>query len=140
MLEFKRGMTREVILIGPWAIKIPSFRNGKLFLTGMLANMQEREFSHTGWPELCPVKFYVPMGLLVMMPRCKPLSDAEWESLDHRAFCSRSDPYAEINYDLVTGQINGTHADVASYLIPAEHKRCSFGMLNGRVVAVDYGN
>jgi hypothetical protein len=37
------------------AYKLPSFYSWKHFLLGLLANMQEAEFSRTGRPELCPV-------------------------------------------------------------------------------------
>jgi hypothetical protein len=41
----------------------------KHFLYGLLANMQEAQFSKTSWPELCPVLWSLPGGFLVVMPR-----------------------------------------------------------------------
>jgi hypothetical protein len=41
----------------------------------LLANMQERDLSKLGWPELCPVVFAVPGGRLVVMRRA--LRDVE---------------------------------------------------------------
>jgi hypothetical protein len=39
-----RGASRLVLLVGPWAIKLPSWRNGTRYLVqGMLANMLEAE-------------------------------------------------------------------------------------------------
>jgi len=87
------------------------------FLCGLLANMQERQFAETGWPQLCPVVFSVPGGWLVVMRRAEMLSDAEWCCFDPKAFCETDD-----------------------YVIPAEFKRDSFGKLDGRIVAIDYGN
>ena len=114
----RQGITREVFLTRRYAIKIPKLIYGwHKFLCGLLANMQEATFARAGWPELCPVVFSIPGGWLVVMRRAKPLSDAEWEAFDAPAFC-----------------------ETADYLIPAEFKQDSFGMLDGRIVAVDYGN
>lgn len=77
--------------------------------------MQEHEFSATGWPELCPVLFSVPGGWLLVMRRAKPLSDAEWCSV-HPEWGYREE-----------------------YVVPVEMKRDSFGVLDGRIVAIDYG-
>ncbi len=55
------GVTREVLLVGGFAVKLPKLTYGwKMFLCGLLANMQEREFASLRWPELCPVLFAVP--------------------------------------------------------------------------------
>jgi hypothetical protein len=114
----KQGITREVFLTRRYAIKIPKLIYGwQKFLCGLLANMQETTFARAGWPELCPVVFSIPGGWLVVMRRAEPLSDAEWSAFDAPAFCEKPD-----------------------YMIPAEFKRDSFGMLDGRVVAIDYGN
>ena len=81
-VSFAMGATRAVILVGRWAVKLPRPTSWRLFLSGLLANMQEREFARTGWPELCPVLFSLPGGWLVVMPRAEPLTDGEWELLD----------------------------------------------------------
>ncbi len=113
------GVTREVILVGNVAIKLPKITYGwKMFLCGLLANMQEREFSGLSWAELCPVIFSMRGGWLVVMRRAKPLSATEWSSFDAETFCKRPD----------------------GSIIPAEFKPNSFGKLNGRIVAIDYGN
>lgn len=84
----------------------------------LLANMQERDFGTTSWPELCPVLFSLPGGWLVVMRRAKPLTLAEWHAFDGEAFicCSRD------------------------AILPVENKPDSFGWLDGRIVAIDYGN
>lgn len=114
----REGITREVLLIGRYAIKIPKLIYGwHKFLCGLLANMQEAQFGRAGWPELCPVLFHIPGGWLIVMRRAAPLEDDEWMAFDAEAFCNREDR-----------------------VIPAEPKRDSFGWLDGRIVAVDYGN
>lgn len=111
------GATRLVILTKTRAFKLPSLWSWKHFLEGLLANMQEKVFSDAKWPELCPVTFYIPGGFLSVMPRTVPLSDHEWEVFDYSTFVDRED-----------------------YVIPAEDKRDSFGVLRGRLVAIDYGS
>ena len=112
------GVTRTVILTRRWAIKLPCLVYGwKYFLYGFLANMQEREWS--GYDErLCPVRWAAPLGVLIIMPRCEPVIDSGLldEEIHNWANC-------------------GTDKD----LLPVELKSDSFGRLNGRLVAVDYG-
>src|ERR1044071_6840615 len=78
------GCTRTVFLIGNYAIKIPSTVEWRLFILGLLGNMQEAIFSKTGWPELCPVVFSIPGGWLLVMRRAKVLTDEEWLALDEQ--------------------------------------------------------
>ncbi|MCM5689520.1 hypothetical protein CN140_02645 [Sinorhizobium meliloti] len=68
------GATRTVILTRRYALKLPSFKSWRLFLQGLLANMQEREFGKAERDGLCPVLFSIPGGLLVVMPRCSALT------------------------------------------------------------------
>lgn len=139
-MQFRRGVTREVILIGRVAVKLPSVRGWRFFLMGLLANLQEREFAATGWPELCPIFWSAPGGLLSIMPRCRPLTPDDWIVFDHREFCSRSEHYAAANYDSAGGHVNHMLAEPEGMVVPAENKQCSFGWLGDRIVAVDYGN
>ena len=116
LVRCHRGATRWVLLVGRYALKFPLVQTWRTFLNGLLANMQEREFARTGWPELCPVLFSLPGGWLVVMPRCAPLTCYEYNDLDTREFIERRDG-----------------------VVPVEEKPDSFGWLNGRIVAVDYG-
>lgn len=109
------GATRAVLLVGGVAVKIPRPTTWRTFLNGLLANMQEREFSRAGWPELCPVLISIPGGWLVVMRRAAPLTDAEW--------CEIGEDWPERG----------------EYVVPVELKRDSFGVLGGRIVAIDYG-
>lgn len=117
-MELKtNGVTRLVLLTKNYAFKVPNVLNGwSMFLTGLLCNMQERLFSTTEWPELCPVVFSTWGGWLVVMRRARPLTDEEWETFDYARFSNRGEG-----------------------IVPVELKRCSFGVLNDRIVAVDYG-
>ena len=51
-LKTARGATRFVIITRRRAYKFPRLLSWRHFLWGLLANMQERQFGRTGWPEL----------------------------------------------------------------------------------------
>lgn len=112
------GTHRTTYLIWKLAIKFPVIKTYKMFLHGLLANLQEREFSKAKWPELCPVIFSLPLGLLVVMKRAAPLTTNEYIELlrNYKEFVDKED-----------------------YIVPVENKMDSFGKLNGKIVAVDYG-
>lgn len=119
LFEFKRGITREVFLIGGIAIKFPSVRNYPLFLRGILCNIQEREFSKnlkSASDKMCPVWFKFPLGLFIIMPKCEP---------------SGLDGYEDVS------KIIQPYRDAG---IPVECKPCSFGWYKNKLVAVDYGS
>ena len=111
------GCTRRVLLIGRYAVKVPDITEWRMFLRGLLANMQEVWLYKLGWPELCPVVFSIPGGFLIVMRRARVLSDDEFLDLDMKQWVQRG-----------------------RYTIPAELKSNSFGYLDGRLVAIDYGN
>ena len=111
------GVTRHVFLVGAVAIKVPRVTYGwKMFLEGLLANMQEREFGRAGWPGICPVICSLPGGWLVVQRRALVMTEEEFAAFDAAAFVANPE-----------------------YTIPAELKADSFGWLDGMPVAVDYG-
>lgn len=85
---------------------------------GILANLQEREFSATGWPQLCPTCLSDPLGFGLVMHYARPLTDQEWAEFagHYPRFVNQED-----------------------YRVPVEFKRNSFGIFQGRIVAIDYG-
>lgn len=113
------GCTREVFLVGPWAIKIPQFRyEWRHFLQGLLANMQEVQWwTNFPQPQLCPVLWGLPGGWLIIMKRAQPLTRDQFDSIDLKAWCDRGD-----------------------WIVPAEIKLDSFGWIGDQLVAVDYGS
>lgn len=111
------GTHRTTWLIGNYAVKTPVFVEWRLFLLGLLANMQEARFSACGWPELCPVVFRLPGGFVNVMRRAEPLTREQFFGFNYEQFAHKPD-----------------------YWVPVENKWDSFGLLNGRIVAVDYGS
>jgi hypothetical protein len=94
--ERRLGAVRTVFITRRHVYKLPGLWTfnffgwwWEAFLHGLLSNMQERTFGAEGWPELCPVSFAIPGGFLVVMPRARPLTDAEWAAFDYRAFVTR---------------------------------------------------
>ena len=111
--------SRNVIFVGPFVLKVPSWKNWPSFLEGLTKNIREAQFySHPDCPcpsSLCPVLPVLPWGLACIMPRAKPLNAAAWQLVQQKA-------------PSFLRQMTGGHLD-------------SFGQLrSGRVVAVDYGS
>ena len=80
--------------------------------------MQEQQWwKNFPRPELCPVLWGLPGGWLIVMRRAEPLTRAQFDKIDLETWCDRGD-----------------------WKIPAELKMDSFGWLDGKLVAVDYGN
>lgn len=117
----RNGISRRVIFLFGLAFKVPSWTSWRNFLWGLLANMQERqmygckELRDSG--KLCPIYFSLPCGFLIVMPRVQILKEGEVCRERLVDFC---------------------HAN-ENWTVPAEPKCNSFGYLNGRMVAVDYG-
>jgi hypothetical protein len=113
MLEInRRGANRLVILTRRHAIKLPRVRSWRDFLYGLLNNLNEARDHQLGGR--CPVVARLPGGFAIVMRRAEILSAREFERLDYHGFCR-------------------------AHRLVAEAKPDSFGILDGRVVAVDYG-
>lgn len=112
-----RSDTRNVIPLGPFVLKVPSWKSWSSFVEGLAKNLRETRFyDHPDCPcrtSLCPI-FALPGGFGNFMTRTTPLDATAWN---------------RVQKDIPTflRQMTGGHLD-------------SFGQLpNGRVVAVDYG-
>jgi len=112
----RRGTTRIVFLVHRWAIKIPNVCCWRLFLRGLLGNMQEVVFSAVSCDKLCPVVFSVPGGFFLIMLRAAPITQSEFEEID----------------PVVWNEEGG-------FVVPGEHKLDSYGKLYGKIVRVDFG-
>jgi hypothetical protein len=126
----RKGATRVVLLTKKYAIKFPRFYGWEHFLRGLLANMQEVEFNTMKDERLCPVKFYIPGGWLLVMPRCTPITEQTFLNLDIARFWpNESEDYHPDN-----------ECDPRGFNAPVENKQDSFGWYNGEIVAIDYGS
>lgn len=90
-----------------------SDRPRRAFPHGLLADHQEAASTQLRHPRLCPMLLALPGDLLILQRRAAPLSPAQHAALDP--------------------------ADWGGVLGVVEFKPDSFGLLAGRVVAVDYG-
>lgn len=137
-MEIKYGSTRTVLLIGKYAIKLPSFYNFEFFLRGLLGNLNERKWSSFKDYDsldckgrLCPVLFTLWGGWFSIMPRCKELTEEEFSNLNCNEFTGNKEIFLSHKDDRIM---------ISSGGLPVEHKISSFGKLNGEIVAIDYGN
>lgn len=115
------GATRTVFVFSKYVVKIPRITNHSSFFVGLyqglICNLQERYWSRFKYPQLCPVVFSDIFGLFVVMPRCEKVSS----NLEETEF----EEFIKIPDGLGT--------------LPAENVAENFGLLNGKLVIVDYG-
>jgi len=84
-------------------------------LYGLIANMQETEFNELKDNRLAKILFSLPLGFLVIMERAEQLNSFNEKELND--FCIDGD-----------------------FHLPVEIKKDSFGYINNKLVAIDYGN
>lgn len=108
----RNGQNRWVILSRRYAFKFPAPTSWRALLYGLLNSMNEAAASDR--EHACPVLWRIPGGFLNIMPRCRPLNDSEWQDF-------------------------AAHPAAFAGALEVERKPDSFGVLNGRIVAVDYG-
>lgn len=123
MFDVKKGASRTVICTKRFAFKFPTTRSYTSFLYGLIANVCEGNNYRYAvkWDifpkeKLCPVVFRFPMGLMNVMRKAHPLNEKQFQNLNF-------DSFVYINKNAI---------------IPVEHKVDSFGVLDGKIVAVDY--
>lgn len=114
----RMGCTRWVILTKNYAIKFPALCHWNHFLQGILGNIQEQIFwKNLKHPKLCPILFYLPSGLFLVMKRGEDLTMEEFFGINYEEWISED-----------------------GWIIPVENKICSFKKIDGNIVAVDYGS
>jgi hypothetical protein len=112
------GLTRTVILIGPFAIKVPTFRYGlPMWCRGVLANQSEREWSSVDGVN--PVLWSL-WSLVNVYRRAQPVGP-EWVGRKH-------DRYDATRYDALT----------PGFMPAGDRQPGNLGIVRGRVVWVDY--
>lgn len=107
------GVTRIVFLFGKYAFKFPQIHSWNALLLGLLGNMNEHVFGQMKSPLLCPILAHLPGGFLIVMRRAESVKCLE--------------PYR-------------ARVDEIREAFPfIENKTSSFGLVDGVLVAVDYG-
>ncbi len=126
----REGCTRIVILTDNYAFKLPNFLDGwRLFLKGLLANMNEVIFSQMKLKRLCPVVLHFPLGFLVVMPKVRIMSPEEFKKFDFSSIGINS-----------SEELHKLTISEANIFLDVESKYNSFGWLGNKLVCIDYGN
>lgn len=113
----KQGSSRNVILIGRYAIKFPRFYSWYGFLLGLCSNITESQFSsELMTPYLAKVKFSDPIGIILVMERADFILEEESLALKHFFREARK---------------NGC---------PVDPRPCNVGSFKGKLKLIDYGN
>lgn len=122
-IQRSSGATRQVFILKNVVIKIPSFVEWRLFLHGLLANIQESKFSdRCDRDDLCPVVNTSRFGFMLVMKKAKVFSD-------------------DINWDIFKTIIENKYTnDEMREFMCSDLKPSNFGILDGRLVKIDYGN
>jgi hypothetical protein len=119
-MYIRDGVTRKVFIFSKVAIKIPTFRSWELFLSGILANLQEKKFSGTH-PMLLPVLFSFA-GLINIMPACE------------KTFATEEDE------QIIDATLEQYKDDNLFEFLQSDCHPANFGIYENKIVKVDYGN
>lgn len=106
-------------MIGKWAIKFPRLWSWELFVEGLLSNALEAQFYKRlkmNGADVLVAPHLFGKAILVMA-RCEPLTEEEFEKLDRSPWMKPRDSYEGFE----------------------PRYKDNFGKYEGRVVAVDYG-
>ena len=120
-MKIKQGATRKVFVFKKVVVKIPTIIEYRLFLNGILANLQEKSFSgiHS---DLAKVKFCDKLGLILIMEKVDVLSnDINWLDFNN----SLKEKYKN---------------DKLKDFLLSDCKPSNWGYINNHLVKVDYGD
>jgi hypothetical protein len=130
------GITRTVYLVGDIAIKVANGRyTWQHWLKGLIANLKERERHTYNLPQLCPVLWSDPWGVVVVQRRAATLTDEQ-----HARLFGAEAPEPGGGWYYMEFFDTPEFKEKFGNWIPTENKPDSFGYLDGRLVAVDYAN
>ena len=87
----KQGSTRYVLMTRKIVIKIPSLYSYKHFLNGLLANLQEVQFSTRTFECLTPVILGNRFGLFVVQKRLQPVKHRGLFWVEHKKLMIESE-------------------------------------------------
>ena len=122
-MKVKLGATRKVFIFKNFVVKVPNAHEYRLFLNGILGNLQEKAFSKMGRYDLAKVKFCDILGLVLIMERAQMV---DVENVDYENF---KDKLEEIYKD----------DDMKEFML-SDAKPSNWGYIKERLVKIDYGN
>jgi hypothetical protein len=132
-MVIKRGATRIVFVFKRVVIKIPNNQGYKLFLYGILANLQEKSFSRgCSRDDLAKVKFCSPLGFFLIMEKAEPIKleelwETDWEDADEW------EQFSNFLHERYKDD------DMKDFML-SDSKPSNWGYINGRLVKIDYGD
>lgn len=126
LLDFFSGSSRNCLCIGNIAVKIPKVSSLRRFLVGWIHNINERQRSVGQNPSraYAPCIWSLFGGLVNIYPRCEQ-------------FPTSFIPYFNGVYNV---WYHVALKDNIWFINTVEKKPSSFGVLNNRIVAIDYGD
>ncbi len=124
-MKMDLGATRRVFIFKNFVVKIPNTQEYKLFICGILANLQEKLWSGCH-PDLAKVLWCSPLGLVLIMERAITLSTDELREFDWLKF--KEDLEEKYKDD-----------DLGEFML-SDTKPDNWGYVGDRLVKIDYGN
>lgn len=116
----RQGATRVVFVFDRFVVKVPNFFEWRLFLWGLLSNMQERLWSGKH-PDLARVLWADPLGLVVVMEKAEII------------------PYERRTELRQLLKQRYKDDDLRPFLL-SDCKYTNWGYVKGRLVKIDYGS
>ena len=122
-MNIKLGSTRRVFVFRNFVIKIPNTQEYKLFLNGILSNLQEKLFSKMNRLDLAKVKYCDRFGLILIMEKAK---EFDYNNLNWLEFKN-------------TLEEKYKNDDMKEFML-SDAKPTNWGIINGELVKIDYGS
>jgi len=120
-MKINKGSTRNVLVFRRFVVKIPTLKEYRLFLNGILANLQEKEWSGHH-PDLAKVIFCTRFGLFLVMEKAEVVSNnTNWQSFQTMI----KEKYKD---------------DDLKEFITSDTKPSNWGYVKNHLVKIDYGN
>lgn len=124
-MNIKLGATRKVFIFNNIVIKTPNMKEYRLFINGILSNLQEKEFSKIGRKDLAKVIFCDKLGLFLIMKKLNEVDvNINW-----------------IEFRNKLEEIYQNEDDNMKQFMLSDMKPSNWGYdENGMLVKIDYGN
>lgn len=124
-MKYAEGVTRKVFIFSKFVVKIPNFKELRLFLSGILANLQEKQWSGIH-PDLARVLFCSWFGLVLVMEKAEVCAERMGED-------ESWGPFIEMLEERYKD-------DEFKEFILSDGKPYNWGYIGNRLVKIDYGS